>query len=224
VLATARGAQVNGCDRAEGLLTIARQRVPDGDFRVAALAHLPYPAGAFDAIIVPSAFAALADPLAALHELRRVCTANGRVVVAMWHGPHDGEQRAICARVQALLAVPTQAQQVGRAGHAPLEDVMGQAGLRIVGSAVVPCPCAYPDAETAWQALVSSATMQAALRAVGTARLKAAVFAAIAPYRTAVGGVLWENHFRHVTAVAGDDSVLSPSSAGTAEPAAEGGG
>jgi hypothetical protein len=101
---------------------------------------------------------------------------------------------------------------------------MGQTGLHVLGSAVVRCPCAYPDAETAWQALVSSGPMQAALRAVGTVRLKATVFAAIAPYRTTEGGARWENSFRHVTAVAGDDSVLSPSSAGAAEPAAEEGG
>jgi SAM-dependent methyltransferase len=61
VLAASRGAQVNGCDAAEALLTIARQRVPDSDFRVAALERLPYAEGAFDAIIVPSALAAAVD-------------------------------------------------------------------------------------------------------------------------------------------------------------------
>src|ERR1700694_788506 len=41
-LAAGRGAQVNGRDAAEPLIAIARERVPDGDFRVGDLAALPY--------------------------------------------------------------------------------------------------------------------------------------------------------------------------------------
>src|SRR5438874_3048660 len=42
VLAAGRGAQVNGLDAAQGLLAIARERVPDGDFQLGDLEALPY--------------------------------------------------------------------------------------------------------------------------------------------------------------------------------------
>src|SRR5438093_11813299 len=42
MLAAGRGALVNGLDAAEALLAIARERVPDADFRVGDLDALPY--------------------------------------------------------------------------------------------------------------------------------------------------------------------------------------
>src|SRR5438093_10274963 len=83
VLAARRGAAVNGLDAAEALLAIARERVPDGDFRAGDLKALPYADASFDAIIASDVLPYVADPLAALRELRRVCAPRGRVVLAI---------------------------------------------------------------------------------------------------------------------------------------------
>src|SRR5947208_11011986 len=48
VLAAGWGAQVNGLDAAPALVAIARERVPDGDFRVGDLEALPYADDTFD--------------------------------------------------------------------------------------------------------------------------------------------------------------------------------
>jgi SAM-dependent methyltransferase len=95
VLAAARGAQVNGLDAAEALLVIARARVPDGDFRLGDLEALPYGDATFDTIIAADVLAYVADPLAALRELRRVCTRQGRVVLAIWGAPEACDQAAV---------------------------------------------------------------------------------------------------------------------------------
>ena len=42
VLAAERGAQVSGIDAAEGLVAFARERVPNGDFRVGDIETLPF--------------------------------------------------------------------------------------------------------------------------------------------------------------------------------------
>jgi SAM-dependent methyltransferase len=47
-LAAARGATVAGYDAAEALLTIARERTPGGDFRLADLEDVPFPDHSFD--------------------------------------------------------------------------------------------------------------------------------------------------------------------------------
>src|SRR5262245_46203028 len=41
-IAAARGARVSGLDASPGLLEIARERVPEGDFRVGDLTSLPF--------------------------------------------------------------------------------------------------------------------------------------------------------------------------------------
>jgi ubiquinone/menaquinone biosynthesis C-methylase UbiE len=100
VLAAGRGAHVNGLDAAEALLAIARRRLPDGDFRTGGLEALPYPDGTFDAILVADVLPYVADPLATLRELRRVCAWQGRLVVATWGRPEECDQWAIEAAVR----------------------------------------------------------------------------------------------------------------------------
>ena len=52
------------------------------------------------------------------------------------------------------------------------------------------------DRETAWQAQALAGPLQAALRVVGAAQLKATVLHALAPYATSTGSVRLETHFR----------------------------
>jgi SAM-dependent methyltransferase len=106
VLAAGRGAQVNGLDAAPALLAIARERVPDGDFRLGDLTALPYTREAFDAIIAADVLAYVADAAAAVREARRVCAPRGCVVLAAWGGPEQCAQHAIVRAIRALLPTP----------------------------------------------------------------------------------------------------------------------
>src|SRR5437764_7662849 len=92
VLAAGRGAHVNGLDAASALLAIARERVADGDFRCGDLAALPYEDETFDAVIAADVLPYVADSLAGLQGLRRVCAPHGRVVLAVLSPPEDCAQ------------------------------------------------------------------------------------------------------------------------------------
>jgi ubiquinone/menaquinone biosynthesis C-methylase UbiE len=70
VLAAQRGAHVSGLDASEALIAIARERVPQGDFRVGDLEALPYGENAFDAVIAALSVQYADDPIAALRELK----------------------------------------------------------------------------------------------------------------------------------------------------------
>jgi len=204
VPAASLGAAVNGLDAAEALVAIARERVPDGDFRVGDVEALPYDDASFDAVLAADLLPYVADPLAALRELRRVCTPYGRVVLAVWCTPEQCDQWAILTAVYALCG-----QFIGEpfALSAPrlLEDLVTRAGLRVLGGGTVGCPAEYADLEMAWRAQVSAGPFQAALRMVGEQRLRAVVLEALVPYRTATGGVRMHNRFRYLTtAPAGD--------------------
>jgi SAM-dependent methyltransferase len=205
VLAAGRGAQVNGLDAAEALLAIARARVPDGDFRLGDVEAMPYGDATFDAVLAADVLAYVADPLAALRELRRVCVPRGRVVVAIWDAPESCAQATIMAAVGTLLPRPLDAEPFVLSASGVLDGLIAQAGLTVLRSGSVACTAEYPDGELFWQAQASAGPLQAALRLVGAGLLKAAVLRAAAPYRTSTGGVRVQNHFRHVTAVPGEE-------------------
>ena len=172
----------------------------DGGFSIGDLEDLPYADGTFDAVLAADVLQCVADPAAALGELRRVCMPGGRVVVAIWASPEECEQRAIVAAVRELLPRPLDAQPFALSVPGVLDGLVAQAGLTALGGGTVACPFAYPDGETFWRAQASTGPLQAALRLVGPAPLKAALLRAVAPYRTSTGGVHLENRFRYVTA------------------------
>jgi SAM-dependent methyltransferase len=200
VLAVCRGAYVNGLDAAEALLTIARRRVPDGDFHLGDLELLPYAGGAFDVVLAADVLPHVANRAAALREVRRVCVPGGRVVLAIWGRPEECEQHAIVRALRQLLPTPLAEEPFSLSAPGVLDALVAEIGLRVVDDGTVACPAEYPDEETACQALVATGPMQAALRVVGAQQLSAVVRAAIAPFRTSSGGVRLVNRFRYITA------------------------
>jgi SAM-dependent methyltransferase len=205
VRAARRGAHVNGLDAAEALLAMARQRLPDGDFRTGDLEALPYPSGTFDAILVADVLPYVADPVAVLRELRRVCDWLGRLVVATWGLPEECDQWAIEAAVHTLVPLPLDVDGFALSGPGALEGLLAQAGPVLIGGGTVACLAEYPDGEALWQAQAAG-PLQAALRVVGAETLKTAVLRAVAPYWTSTGGVRLQNHFRYLTAIPHDDA------------------
>jgi hypothetical protein len=146
----------------------------------------------------------VADPLAALRELRRVCAQQGRVVLALWGAPDACEQRAIVMAVRALLPRPLDAEPFALSAPSVLDALVVHAGLTVLSSGIVACPAEYPDGELFWQAQASAGPLQATMRVVGVQPLKAALLRAVAPYRTSTGGVRLQNHFRYIAAMPHD--------------------
>jgi SAM-dependent methyltransferase len=186
-------------------VAIARARVRDGDFRVGTLEALPYAASTFEAIIAANVLEHTADPRAVVSELRRVCRPGGRVVVSAWGRQDECAQHAIAVAVERSLAtaLPRGAQDVPwgtLAAPGALERLISAAGLIVIGSATVECPSEYGDLETAWRAHAATISLSPACPRVGVARLKRAVLAALAPYRTAADSVRLANNFRYVIA------------------------
>lgn len=203
-LAAGRGAKVTGLDAAETLVAIARERVPDGDFRVGEIEDLPYPDETFDVVTGFNAFQYAASPAAALMEAKRVAVTGGRVAMVVWGREEQCEHTATLAALKPLLPPPPPGAGGPFALSAPglVEDLMRQAGLEPVASGEVPCPFRFPDLETAVRGLTAAGpTVQAAQHA-GEEPIRHAIAAALAPYRTSDGGYLQRNVFRYVVAVA----------------------
>jgi SAM-dependent methyltransferase len=203
-IAHERGAKVCGLDAALPAVEIARERVPDGDFRVGELEALPYDDDSFDVVTGFCSFQYAADPVNALREARRVTCPSGTVAILTWGRPEHCEAAALIKALGSLLPPPPPGAPGPFALSAPgaLEDLVRQAGLTPGAAAEFRTRWDYPDRETMLRAHLSSGPAAKAIRAVGETRVAAAASDAIAPFRTAAGGYTLENSWRYLLATA----------------------
>jgi SAM-dependent methyltransferase len=188
-MAAGRGARVCGFDAAEPLLEIARERVPEGDFRAGDLESVPFGDAAFDVVSGFNAFQFAGDPVRALAEARRVARPGGTVVVMTWGDPEGMEAAAIVGALRGLLPAPPP----GAPGPFALSDparlraLAEAAGLSPGDIVDVESPWAYPDLATALRGIGSSGVAARARGLAGAEAVDAAHAAALAPFRQADG-------------------------------------
>jgi len=88
--AAARGAIATGVDFAENMVSVARQRYPTIEFRVADATELPFADNSFDAVVMGLALFMIVEPDKALAEAHRVVTAGGKFACSVWDWPVPG--------------------------------------------------------------------------------------------------------------------------------------
>ena len=76
-----RGARPSGLDASEALLTMASERVPEGDYRAGDIFDLPWADGTFDAVVSFNGIWGLDRPMA---EARRVLKKGGRFGISFF--------------------------------------------------------------------------------------------------------------------------------------------
>lgn len=101
------GATVTGLDASAPLLAVARHCMPSVRFEQGDLESMPFPDGAFDAVIAINSVMYASDMANAMKEIARVRRPGGRVAVASWGSPEDCEMRDIFgAMIGALPQKP----------------------------------------------------------------------------------------------------------------------
>jgi len=192
--------RVAGVDATAPFIDIARQRTPNGDFRVAEMESLPYDDGAFDAVTGFNAFQYAASPVNALREARRVLRAGGIIVIAVWGLPESCEAAGHLKALGSLMPPPPP----GAPGPFALSDetklkaLVSEAGLTPGAIVDVACPWVYPDIETALRGMLSAGPAERAIRASSFERAREAVAVAIKSYRTEAGDYRLNNTFRYL--------------------------
>ncbi|MGW2917537.1 class I SAM-dependent methyltransferase [Streptomyces angustmyceticus] len=109
--ACARGARVVAVDAEPGMARRAARTVPGAYVQIAALPHLPYADGQFDAVLGNFVLNHVGRPREALAELRRVTRPGGRIALTLWAAP--------AAPGQALLGRAVRAAGVTRPPSLP---------------------------------------------------------------------------------------------------------
>lgn len=200
-MAARRGAKVSGIDAAEALIAIAKERVPDGDFRVGEMEVLPYADRTFDVVTGFSSFQFAAEPATAVREASRT-SRTGAVVLAVFGKPEDSESTAYIAAMGSLLPPPPPGTPgpFALSADGALEALALRAGLTPHVVETVACPWVYPDEPTALRGLLASGPAIRAIQAQGEDAVRAAIVKALAPFKTRSGGYVLSNSFRYMLA------------------------
>ncbi len=201
-LGAQRGALVAGLDAAEASLEIARERTPEGDFRVGEMEDLPWPDDSFDVATGFNAFQYAADPVNALRQAKRVAKPGGRVAVVVWGRAEDCETAATIAAIGKLLPPPPAGAPGPFALGAPgrVEALLEEAELMPVSSGEADCAFEFCDLETAVRGHMSAGVTVTAAQRVGEAAVQRAIAESMAESRTGDGGYRQRNRFRYVIA------------------------
>lgn len=157
-LAAQRGALVAGIDAAEGMLAVARRRVPHGEFHQGDLEDLPFPTARFDLVTGFNSFQFAANPSVALAQAKRVAKPGAPVVVMTWGSPDDMEAVTVLRALRPLLAAgPAHPPgPLSLSDEAELRAMAQDAGLEPAEALEVDCPWIYPDLATALRGLASA--------------------------------------------------------------------
>jgi SAM-dependent methyltransferase len=201
-LAAKRGAIVAGVDAAEGLVTVARERLPEDDIRVGDLEELPYGDATFTVATSFNAVQYADDPQRALRELARVTVPGSPIAVVTWGDPARSEMRDVLSAIGGLLPPPPPGAGGPFALSPPgaLEALVEPAGLRAGATGDVPTPYIYPDVATAVRAQLSSGPAARAIEHSGEDALRDALTSVMERHQRVDGEVRLDNVFRYLIA------------------------
>lgn len=201
-LAGKLGAVVTGLDASEGLLVVARERLPSADLRQGDLEALPFADDSFDAITAFNSVQYASDPTAALREIRRVAVPGAAVAITTWGAVEQCEMRAVLGAIGSLLPPPPPGAGGPFALAAPgaLEGLVESAGLTAERSTDVPTPYTWNDVATAVRANLASGPARRAIDTAGVEATHDALTRVCEDARRNDGSVNFNNVFKIVIA------------------------
>jgi SAM-dependent methyltransferase len=149
---TPGGAAV-GLDRNEGMLAVARRASPAVEWRQGTAEALPFPDGAFDAVVSQFGLMFFTDRVAALGEMGRVLRPGGRLAVAVWdaldRSPGYAAMAALLQRLFGSRVADELRAPFALGDPAVLRSLFAQAGIPDVAVRAVEGTARFPSLE-AW--------------------------------------------------------------------------
>ena len=210
-VAADRGSRVAGLDATPAFVEIARERVPDGDFRVGEMEELPWADDSFDLVTGFNSFFIAADMVNALREAGRVARPSAPVAMSVFGRPARCDSTTIFGALGDLFPSkpsedrdPGDAAQESRPLHeeGALEELATRAGLTPRDGGYLQFTEAYPNLETLLRGMLAAPPWRRAARAVGEEPVREAVTARLAPLVDSTGRYRLEEEVRYLIATA----------------------
>lgn len=192
------GGSVAGVDPAPGMLAVARRLAPAIDFRQGTAEELPFPDGAFDAVLCQFGLMFFADRPRAIGEMLRVLIAGGRLGLAVWSDldstPAYAEEVALLERLAGARAADALRAPFVLGDRPALARLLERAGVSDLsittqpGSARFPSVRAMVEADLrGWLPLMGVPLDEPLIqRILGEAEV------ALAPFRTDTGELVFD--------------------------------
>ena len=202
LLAARRGALVAGLDASPNSVEVARERLPEGDFRVGDMESLPWPDRAFDTATGFNSFPFAGNPTAALAEVHRVLAPRGKLGMVIFSRPEESQQTKIMAAI-AALAPPQSADGPGPfalSASGAVEAALEAAGFHPIDRGQISIVLDYPNAEAASRAFMAGGGSARATQHSGQERVRRAIGEALEGFRAATGDYRIENRFQFLIA------------------------
>ena len=193
-----RGAQVAGLDAAEGLLAIARERVPEAILLAGDMQDLPFDDDRFDVVTGFSSLFFADDMTRALSEARRVAKPGGTVLAQVFGRPERCSLEVMKRAIMPLLGLEGDEPAYWRFDL--LEQVAREAGLTPLESFYSSWAYEFDDDEALLRAMLSAGSAVAAVEHAGRELVVEAILGALAQYRDRDGAYRLPNEWHFLVA------------------------
>jgi SAM-dependent methyltransferase len=199
-MAADRGARVSGLDATPALIEIARERIPNGDFRVGDMEELPWVDDSFDFVTGFNSFFIAADTVNALAEARRVVRPGAPVAMTVFGRPERCQSTAMFDAIGALVPEKPAAEgaKAGQALHeeGALEALATEAGLNPEEAGYIEFVENYPNLETLLRGVMAAPPMVRAGRIVGDDAVRDALTDVFHSFKTPTGSFVLKEEVR----------------------------
>lgn len=200
--AALRGAVVSGYDVSEGMVALAQQRIPQGDFRVGSVDAPPFEDGSFDVLIACDCLFFAEDVSQATKELARMAKEDADVAIAVWELPEKSEYSTYFSAMIDELPQPPKGSPFSISEEGSIEALMEGAGLVFDKVGSIPVEYRYPSFERFWEAVSKFSVIQSMIDVAGEDRIRSAALNASKPCIQPSGELWYKHAFRVVTAKA----------------------
>ena len=210
-MAADRGARIAGLDATPAFVEIARERVPDGDFRVGEMEELPWADDSFDLVTGFNSFFIAADMVNALREAGRVARPSAPVAMSVFGRPERCDSTTVFGAMGDLFPPkPTEDpdRDDERGKNRPLheegalEALAQKAGLTPGEAGYLEFAEEYPNLETLLRGMMAAPPWRRAARAVGEEAVREAMTARLVPFEDSAGRYRLEEEVRYLIATA----------------------
>lgn len=195
------GAIVSGLDASEGLLALARERVPEADLHLGDMQSLPFGDDAFDVVTGFNSFFFADDMVAALAEARRVARPGAPVVIQVWGRPERCDLEAMKQAVRRFRPAPEGGGEPPAYWRPGVVDELAErAGLVVERALDTTWAFEYPGGEELADAMVAAGGIAEVAGPDRQDQLRAALLEALAGCRQPDGTYRVSNEWHVVIA------------------------
>ena len=194
VKAAARGADACGFDASENLLEIARERLPNVEFRQGDIESLPYPDSTFDVVFAANSVQYAENQEQAVREALRVKKPKGKFIIGMWCEPERCEMSALFKAVAPDGPPPNAPPTLSKREN--LIGLLERAGAKVQAEGEVCCDFEFASIDYAIRCHRSAGIMQMFEKKLGAEYLENAIRTSHEPFRKPDGSYSLKNWFR----------------------------